>query len=1792
MKSLRIVVLVSVFCLVLMPLLITRSHAGREGNSKGQIPNLSSAKTTMLAPAVGRTQQQAVLNGPRVDAGPVSPDVYEKLGLGTSSPQSKATGISPEANIPINMAANAPFSTAIATNIGKGFLEMDTLGDWDGREDDTADHGGKPLDSTSVPGPVSSNPNFFITRSAISEHTIANGFAEDIMYAGDSLGNVYVASTTNITAPAAPANVLTINLPTVLNAFGTLNSNNTIVVTGVAVSPVCDLGSFSAVNGSYAGDFPAGTIGEILYVTFEDTSGGFNLTATGQLIRSGLLAFPVSDAVNGSAPAPPGRISPASFPVTVGGSFGVEFSVFSNISGCAVDDDGSVYIQQVDLSQFTGGNIVKITSQDNKTNQDRSLATSGFLTLTTLNPGNGNYGTSSGPANQINRATNYSGTSSFMGNLIAVSTGPGNVVYAAMARSLNPADDAATQATEGLFQNSGGLGPTPSMIITFADAKGSFDNCSSPDSTNPSLQGVIPIGDGIADPVPGAGTTTWRAFVLGNGPDRRAASGTDSIIFGTSANTLKLDMAIDYSVYSGLTVDENGTAYVISGGAPAGLGNNPSPGRGEILCFEDNRPADRRADYIDFRGDLPPSPPASGGNVGDGDSDRFDHIFYVAPIDISTSAPAGLSGLSRGFLRYTNRLAPNAISPTLTLGQTGGPRVQGDDDTTTAPIFFDALDPSHQVAGGDDQVSPFRGDDSDGAGNPSGVPPINAPLNGGFEFTFGGPVGTANCVWNGFFLNSNGSITFGGGDTDNTATDTEFRSGRPRIAPAWTDLNPSARAATLADFPVQAMGFTGVNSFKVRYINVPQFGSEACAGNNPLGSGMTNTFSITLNDDGTGIDENANQPLNPAIPQGNNSSAFDLQEGPTDLRFVNVSTGAGTLVVGEPPRLDGSGLHTFTYGRMDLIGSNDQPVVTGYSIGGLATSNPPGLCEIDLGAAALAADSGFGNIQGQIESYWPTFIGDGTEPEVHEFFHNGIKGSVDGVTGVITLSQPEFDLRFEGNGDATSANQLQPGELNRDRVGLYGTSCAPAANPVISLVLPNPFQTTPTTAGLINAYAPVTVNLLGFGFFPNEVTAICPSSTGDVAHPDIVVPTARPGKIVTTAATVQVDTNSDGVVDTTVALTNVTPVSKNLVTATLAPLANSSGTGAGSPFLFSATGGTSLFSAKTTFTAGDNNVFGLFTRTGTANFDAGARAPVVVASVPSSGDSSVVQSLTITGSDFQYQTITQIPSGPAGLRPFTVNGVFAVQRDNPANVIQATTFNVVNNTTINATFNFNNAALGKQFLIFAKNAAGNSRNALTPPGGASPAGNEQGNLILFTVIDTTNPTITCPANVTVNAAAGATSAVVSYPAPVATDNQPGVTFTCNKASGSSFNVGNTTVTCTATDTSNNTASCSFNVNVVGNNSMHFSSATYSGAEAGCNSLTFTVVRDNPTASGTASIDVVTSDGTAVQKSDYGFTSATVTFNPGDTSKSLTVPLNDDGFVEGPENFTLTLSNPQNGFAGNGPVISTATITDDDFVPSPTNINDNAAAFVCQHYHDFLNRDPDASGAAFWTSQITACGANAACIAAARVTVSASFFLSIEYQETGGDVLRVQRTAFGRRSDNALLRYPYQSYMRDAQQVGRGVIIGQVGAPALLDANKAAYVTQIVSSSAFITAFPTSQTASQFVSALFTSAGVSPTAAETNAAIAAFGAGGTSGRAAALQSVADSNSVRTADFNTSFVLMEYYGYLRRNPTDPPDGNDAGYQFWLNKLNAFGGNFINAEMVKAFITSAEYRQRFGT
>jgi cytochrome c peroxidase len=247
--------------------------------------------------------------------------------------------------------------------------------------------------------------------------------------------------------------------------------------------------------------------------------------------------------------------------------------------------------------------------------------------------------------------------------------------------------------------------------------------------------------------------------------------------------------------------------------------------------------------------------------------------------------------------------------------------------------------------------------------------------------------------------------------------------------------------------------------------------------------------------------------------------------------------------------------------------------------------------------------------------------------------------------------------------------------------------------------------------------------------------------------------------------------------------------------------------------------------------------------------------------------------------------------------------------------------------------------------------------------------------------------------------------------------------------------------------------------------------------------------------------------------------------------------------------------------------------------------DGAPFFVAQQYRDFLGREPDATGLNFWEGNITDCGLSPSCVEAKRVNVSAAFFLSIEFQETGFYAIRIQRAAFGHKSSDAS-RLALASFLPDARTVGDGVIVGVGDWQTRLELNKQAYAERVAATSEFASRFPATQTPAEFVAALYNSAGVTPTQAETDAAVAAFGSGGSAGRAAALRKVAESASVTRAELNPSFVLMEYFGYLRRDP------DAAGYDFWLSKLEQFGGNFQNAEMVKAFLSSVEYRARFGT
>jgi CubicO group peptidase (beta-lactamase class C family) len=260
--------------------------------------------------------------------------------------------------------------------------------------------------------------------------------------------------------------------------------------------------------------------------------------------------------------------------------------------------------------------------------------------------------------------------------------------------------------------------------------------------------------------------------------------------------------------------------------------------------------------------------------------------------------------------------------------------------------------------------------------------------------------------------------------------------------------------------------------------------------------------------------------------------------------------------------------------------------------------------------------------------------------------------------------------------------------------------------------------------------------------------------------------------------------------------------------------------------------------------------------------------------------------------------------------------------------------------------------------------------------------------------------------------------------------------------------------------------------------------------------------------------------------------------------------------------------------------------------------DEDAFFVRQHYFDFLNREPDASGLDFWRNNIAACGTDENCRHVKRIDTSAAFFLSIEFQETGYFAERIYKTAYGDDIATSTLGGPHQiavpairfsEFLSDSRALGKDLVFGQSGWQTVLETNKQAYVTQFAEQERFVRAFPQSLTPSQFVERLNLNSGGALSEMERDQLINDL-ASGAKNRAQALRYVVEDSDFSRAESNRAFVLMQYFGYLRRNPNDGQDSDYTGYDFWLTKLNQFNGNYVEAEMVKAFLDSTEYQARF--
>jgi hypothetical protein len=277
--------------------------------------------------------------------------------------------------------------------------------------------------------------------------------------------------------------------------------------------------------------------------------------------------------------------------------------------------------------------------------------------------------------------------------------------------------------------------------------------------------------------------------------------------------------------------------------------------------------------------------------------------------------------------------------------------------------------------------------------------------------------------------------------------------------------------------------------------------------------------------------------------------------------------------------------------------------------------------------------------------------------------------------------------------------------------------------------------------------------------------------------------------------------------------------------------------------------------------------------------------------------------------------------------------------------------------------------------------------------------------------------------------------------------------------------------------------------------------------------------------------------------------------------------------------------------------------------------DNASFFVRQHYIDFLGRRPDAGGLQYWTNNITSCGSDANCTAVQRVNTSRAFFQSIEFQNTGFVAFRFYKASFGLNDQPAAGAapaatapaggpFPVPLSLKDEllqaqRRIGWGVVVGSSNWTQQLQTNKLSFANDWVSRLDFQTVHG-SQSNPDYVNSLFANAGVTPSAADLNALINGLN-NGTESRATVLLKIADDSQTDangnkyayaqtfySQEYKPAYVLLEYIGYLRRNPQDPPDHDFSGYQYWLNVFNSSGDDF---QMTNAFISSFEYRSRFG-
>ena len=362
---------------------------------------------------------------------------------------------------------------------------------------------------------------------------------------------------------------------------------------------------------------------------------------------------------------------------------------------------------------------------------------------------------------------------------------------------------------------------------------------------------------------------------------------------------------------------------------------------------------------------------------------------------------------------------------------------------------------------------------------------------------------------------------------------------------------------------------------------------------------------------------------------------------------------------------------------------------------------------------------------------------------------------------------------------------------------------------------------------------------------------------------------------------------------------------------------------------------------------------------------------------------------------------------------------------------------------------------------------------------------------------------------------------------------------------------------------------------LGTNTLQLTNGSYTVTES-AGSVGVNIVRSDTT--GAVSVDYSTSDtltidktcvdtlGIASSRCDYATNIGTLRFAAGESSKTIFIPIVNDGYAEGNETFSITLSNAVGATLGS---FSTASVTiQDNESVNGANPLDQVDFFIEQHYIDFLGRNPEPAGLAGWRNVLNNCGVTVA-PPCDRIEVSAGFFRSPEFQARGYFIYRFY---------SSVGAIPlYEQFMPDFAKVSGFLSDAQ------LEANKVAFVNEFMARPVFQNKYSsTFSNPTAYVDALLLTVGL-PSHPSRSTWINHLNTSNTTDRRGeVLRGLVESQQVYDKYYNEAFVIMQYFGYLRRTA-------DASYLDWINTMNQTGGDY--RIMISGFMNSAEYRKRFG-